>query len=375
MKLPAASSMGAVCLAISAATAVAAPFADPTRANVLRQYTFAGVNAVTATNDSGLSRVQSNDGSGQIAYDSSFGTGIAQQTFTLPEPIRVGSYRLQFESSTTTAKQFEIQGRLGGGAWQTLKLLDGGAGFLGLEQAGSLDTALVVDQLRYIATAPSSGGQMFISELQIFADATQPAGIEPVTREVGAGNRRMTAFNVLRDPGVVTNSLLSSTGVHADFRAPNGGLSAAAMIDGSYRNSEHIPVNPQYTNQRIFIAFDLVPTQLNQVHLGVNRDQRIADIAIVDDELQIWTSNLADPDEYNDADWVLQASGTFPSGVSGFNYILSQPGVWTHLRLTMRDTSQNYGLLEIEAYGFVPEPGMIGAASLIGLTLVTRRRR
>src|SRR5688572_27297194 len=108
----------------TSSVSLAQNFTDPTRANVLRQYYDNGLFAVDTTNDTWLDRPYANDGSAQIAFDSTFSTGTAQQTFALPTHLTVGSYRVQFEDSTRTPASFEIQGRLGNAApWTTLKTL------------------------------------------------------------------------------------------------------------------------------------------------------------------------------------------------------------------------------------------------------------
>ncbi|HEY8669046.1 MAG TPA: hypothetical protein VIL86_20520, partial [Tepidisphaeraceae bacterium] len=205
----------------SALPAKATTYADPTKANVLRQYGVTGPNLVTQANTSAggasLQATGGNEGSGipdqwQL---SSTGAGSGTATFTLPGPRTVGSYKTSWNGSYPSSGGWLLEG-FSGGSWVSLATTPS------TPTAGTF-TPTTVTALRYTATGPGGKvpGSYYLQneEMEVFQDASQ-------TVDYADG------YNILRDSGRI--STLTDSTTSNNWKLRTSSLGASATVDGDY---------------------------------------------------------------------------------------------------------------------------------------------
>lgn len=338
-------------------------FADPTKANVLRQYNVTtGVNLVPAATtvvhgSANLGREGVIDGSGWNDEGSGYNTSNdwIQRTFTLPGLHTVGSYMAQFDGNGRRPKRFVIEGNNGSG-W--VSLVDVDATTWGSERNTGAFTAGAYNQLRYTAYGPLSADTTFgLSELQVYMAAGQNVAVD-------------SGYSLFRDQAPAGLGSSPKTGVWSSFNGGSGTTLGDADLTGNELKNQNGP-------NRAYMAYSLAaPQDMRFGTLGGNKGQGWGG------NWEVYAANGATMPSLQALDastaaaiqsggWTLQYAYTSGSYAQAQDFAFLHPGTFQYLALVT--DMQWPSATEFELFG-LPEPASL---VLLGgsLLLVSRRRR
>ena len=313
---------------------LAANFADPTKANVLRQYDAKATQLVVPAG-------ADNDGAGDSFWWFDAGAGVQRtNTLTLPNAVRVGSYSAAFREGGYYPAHFLLEGMVQG-VWTALVDVAGAQTLSGSFPGGSQ----TVTQVRYTVTGPDAAAQVSwvgVREFQVFGAP-------------GETIRQDSGVSFMRDAGKVVASSSSADKAGVWYHFTSG--SAASAMDGDYFSHFHSQ-DPAGTT-RAYASYTLDSlTKMAVCHVGWYDGQSTrkwevytSDAATIPPTQALATNDTA---AIVAAGWTLQGSGAFNQEKA---FALAIPGKYKHILYVWDSYNGSGALVEIEMYGVPPPKG------------------